>query len=343
MVMFRSKKGNTALNALTRIGNYWRDVGVAALKEMNIPLFSEAIGAYVNGNYAVLLLEDGTKIKFNEGTDFVAEVPDTIDLTITTQCDVGCPYCYAGCGSDGKHAELFAHPEFYNSLTPFTEVAINLNNMDHPQLDQFLIEMKKRQVVVNGTINEEQLLDHMIYRLERKQREGLLHGIGISYNRQSGPIHDAIMHSRRLRNVVIHVIVGLFAEEDMKMLEDNNLSLLVLGYKRVGRGETYSDPRFDENLEWLREYMKRYFAGKESGFSGIAFDTLGLEQLGLKDIIPADWWELGYMGEDGTSSFYLDMVNEKYAVSSSSEHQWPIGDKPWDVCKLFRKARIKNL
>lgn len=52
------------------------------------------IGRYRNGNYDVLIFEDGTKVRKNDLDFFEAESPESMDIKITNQCDMGCPMCH---------------------------------------------------------------------------------------------------------------------------------------------------------------------------------------------------------------------------------------------------------
>lgn len=89
------------------------------------------LGTYINGNYRVILLEDGTKIRVNNlkpepGQDpedcFIAEFPESMDICITRKCDRGCPMCYAGCTPDGVNADIM-NAAWIESLHPWTEAA----------------------------------------------------------------------------------------------------------------------------------------------------------------------------------------------------------------------------
>ena len=55
--------------------------------------------------------------------------------------------CYEGCSLNGKHADLFS-PDYYpllDSLHPYTEMALNGNDLSHPQLDEFLYFLKDKK------------------------------------------------------------------------------------------------------------------------------------------------------------------------------------------------------
>jgi hypothetical protein len=59
-----------------------------------------------------------------------------IDVTITTKCDGGCGFCYMNCTEKGIHANL--NQPWVDTIRPYTEVAINGNDLTHPGLIEFL-------------------------------------------------------------------------------------------------------------------------------------------------------------------------------------------------------------
>ena len=63
---------------------------------------------YKNGNYSVLLFNDGTKVRvLDDGeTEYKPEYPESIDLCVSHQCSMGCKYCYADCTKDSKSFDL---------------------------------------------------------------------------------------------------------------------------------------------------------------------------------------------------------------------------------------------
>ena len=135
---------------------------------------------YRNGNYVVCMKGDGTKIRRCDGDEFIPQFAENVDVKITSRCGVGCPFCYEGCTKGGRHADLFGY-RFIESLHPYTEFAINGNDMDHPDLERFLVFLKCRKVFANITVHQNQFMSN--YDLIKSYVEsGLVHGIGISYN-----------------------------------------------------------------------------------------------------------------------------------------------------------------
>lgn len=51
---------------------------------------NKIIGSYKNGNYEVIILEDGTKIRITEDEKFVPTRLESTDCKITNFCDMNC-------------------------------------------------------------------------------------------------------------------------------------------------------------------------------------------------------------------------------------------------------------
>ena len=53
----------------------------------------KVLGKYRNGNYNVIIFDDGTKVRTNDLDFFKAEAPESMDIKITNKCDMGCKFC----------------------------------------------------------------------------------------------------------------------------------------------------------------------------------------------------------------------------------------------------------
>ena len=272
------------------------------------------IAQYTNGNYDVALFDDGTKIRRNDLDNLTPSFAESNDITITTKCNGGCKYCYLGCNEQGQHADL--NQPFFDTLHPGQEIALNANDLSHPDLENFLERMKKQGVICNLTINQRHLKEHL-QTLKDWQDRKLIWGIGISLINSK----DDILWTNGLKNIVVHCIDGLITKEDMKNLSNHNISLLILGYKVLGRGiDYYNDNKqtIQANIDYLQDIVAIY----GNSFRVIAFDNLALEHLKLHTKIPKEQWELNYMGDEGSYTFFIDAVNKKFAVSSLAEEQY---------------------
>ena len=272
------------------------------------------IAQYTNGNYDVALFDDGTKIRRNDLDNLTPSFAESNDITITTKCNGGCKYCYLGCNEQGQHADL--NQPFFDTLHPGQEIALNANDLSHPDLENFLERMKKQGVICNLTINQRHLKEHL-QTLKDWQDRKLIWGIGISLINSK----DDILWTNGLKNTVVHCIDGLITKDDMKNLSNHNISLLILGYKVLGRGIDY----YNENKQTIQaniDYLQDIVAIYGNSFRVIAFDNLALEHLKLHTKIPKEQWELNYMGDEGSYTFFIDAVNKKFAVSSLAEEQY---------------------
>ena len=285
------------------------------------------LAKYHNGNYDVAIFKDGTKIRYNNLNNLTPSFAESIDCTITTKCDGGCPYCYMECSENGKHADL--NQPFFNTLHSGQELALNGNDLSHPDLVKFLARMRNNGVICNMTFNQKHFMKHAI---DIKQLEvlGLIHGVGVSLTDSTDP--NLYVNLEMFDNVVVHTIDGLLTKEDIDNMSDKNIKLLILGYKILGRGVDYFDKHeleIDNNVKYLRDNIKEI----RNHFDIISFDNLALEHLDMKSQMPNKEWERLYMGDEGEYTFFIDAVNKKFAVSSLAEERYDLMD---DVDDMFR-------
>lgn len=289
---------------------------------------------YKNGNYMVYLnIETGTKIRANNSKILEPEYPESIDLCITHRCDGGCPFCYDGATPDGEMADLMNLP-FLDTWIPHTEIAINLNDMSHPQLIDFLKMAKEKNFIVNGTIRQ-----HHFMRRKDLLRElidqHLLRAIGISV---TAPTDDFIREVKNFPTAVLHVIYGIITVGDMQKLYDHDLSVLVLGYKDKGRGKSFKQENGGELIHVQKEF---YDALPEmpGHFMSISFDNHAIDQLDVKRLMTDEEWEMFYMGDDGMFSFYVDAVNKTFSSSSLSDVSHPLKE---NIKDMFEEVRNES-
>lgn len=300
------------------------------------------LGYYDNGNYRVVMLNDGTKIRINFDSKENKQIPEfaeNCDFQISSVCDAGCSYCYAGATKNGKYADL-KNLKFLDTLHPYTELAINGNDMSHPDLEWFLEKMKEKKVLTNLTINQFHF-DKFYDKLVDYKNRGLLHGIGVSLNDKNEITEEFKDKVASLKDGVIHVIAGILTEEQVKKLKDNRLKVLFLGYKNKCRGVTYYDKfanQVKEKIEWLANNImdiRNYFAV-------VSFDNLALEQLDMQNKISKEDWELLYMGDDGSYTFYIDGVTNMFFKDSTQEDGFELKDNIDDMFKVIVSKYSNN-
>lgn len=287
------------------------------------------MNTYKNGNYKVMIFKDGTKIRQTKDDEFIPEFAENCDVKITDKCSQGCPFCYEGCTNSGKHGDLFAYP-FINSLHPYTEMALNGNDLDHPDLLKFLQHLKSKKVFANITVHQNQFIKNYDY-IKKLKDDGLINGIGVSLSKANPDFIDKLSS---IDDIVIHTINGILSEEDINALKNKGLKILILGYKDLKRGISYHSDHND-TLDANQKYLYDNLGNMKDLFEVVSFDNLALQQLDVKRLLTDQEWEEFYMGDDGGFTFYIDMVKGEFAKNSLSQDRFPIGEMSVD--EMFEK------
>lgn len=281
----------------------------------------ELLGSYKNGNTMNHIFSDGTRIRETEDDEFRFDFASNMDVKICNFCDRGCPFCHEGSTQDGKFGDIL-NEKFIETLHPYQEIAIGGGDATaHPDLIPFLEKLKAQKVIANITVNQ--------VHFEKKQDlirklvdEKLIYGLGVSL---VNPTESFINLVKEYPNAVIHVINGVLKASDVAALENNDLKMLILGYKHLRRGNDYFDSdavNIKKNQEWLYKNLGAIL----TKFKVVSFDNLALEQLDVRRLLSDRQWEEFYQGEDGTSTYYIDMVERKFAKSSTAPF-----DKRYDL------------
>ena len=289
------------------------------------------IGNYKNGNYVVTLLSNGTKIRETEEDEFIPSFAENCDVKITDKCDGGCPFCYEGCTSNGKHGDILNY-KFLDTLHSYTELAINGNDLSHPDLVPFMHKMKEKKIILNMTVNQIHFERHFDI-IKEWIDEGLIYGLGVSLKE---PTDKFINMITQFPNAVIHVINGVVSVHDLSILAGHNLKVLILGYKNLRRGESYYEQN-DDIVNALQEDLNKYLFPEiidKNWFKIVSFDNLAIKQLHVQEHLPKEQWEEFYMGDDGNYTFYIDMVDGTFGKNSLATERYPIMDS---IDEMFQK------
>lgn len=296
----------------------------------------ELLGRYKNGNYITTILSDGTRIRETNDDEFIPDHAENMDIKITNACSAACPFCHEGSKKDGKHGDIL-NEKFIDTLYPFQECAIGGGNiLEHPDLIPFLEKLKEKKVIANITVNqihfekEQELIKKLV-------DERLIYGLGVSLVKPTEKFMNLI---KQYPNAVIHVINGVLTESDVKAMENNNLKMLILGYKHLRRGNEYFEherERIEVNQNWLYENLDD-ITGK---FKVVSFDNLAIDQLNVKRLMSDKEWDEFYQGDDGSSTYFIDMVERKFAKSSTApfNRRYDLLDS---VDEMFKVIRNEN-
>lgn len=271
------------------------------------------LGRYKNGNFVTTILSDGTKIRETKDDEFIPAFAENMDIKLTNKCNGGCAWCHEGSYINGKHGDIL-NEKFIDTLHPYQEIAIGGGDAtSHPDLIPFLQKLKEKKVIANMTVN--QIHFEKKHELIKKLvDEKLIYGLGVSL---VNPTKHFIELIKQYPNAVIHVINGVLNPSDIKALENNNLKMLILGYKHLRRGNEYFEEEqndIETKQRWLYENLEDII----QKFKVVSFDNLAIEQLDVKRLLTQEEWDEFYMGDDGKVTYYVDMVERKFAQSSTA-------------------------
>lgn len=297
----------------------------------------EVLGSYQNGNYHTWICSDGTKFRVSKDNDFKPAFAENMDIKICNRCNMACPYCHEGSTPDGKLADIL-NEKFIETLHPYQEVALGGGNvLEHPSLVLFLQKLRDHKVITNITLNQKHFLENLSF-VKALVEQKLVYGIGVSLSSVTPTLIEA---AQSIPNVVIHTIVGIVSLQDIYDLSGHGLKVLFLGYKTLRRGHDFFAQQSDSVVALSRDLasqIPKLIRSKEL-FDVVSFDNLALEQLAVKPLLSKEEWEQFYAGDDGSHTFYIDMVERKFAKSSTASF-----DKRYDlldnVDEMFR--RIQN-
>lgn len=294
------------------------------------------LGHYQNGNYHTWICSDGTKVRVAKEDEFKPDFAENMDIKICDRCDMGCPYCHEGSTPDGKLGDIL-NEKFIDTLHPYQEVALGGGNiLEHPSLVLFLKKLRERKVIANITLNQKHFLDNLAF-VKSLVEQRLIYGIGVSLDSISLALIEA---AQIVPNVVIHTIVGIVSLQDIYDLSGHGLKILFLGYKPLRRGHDFFAQKSDSVVALSRDLasqIPKLIRSKEF-FNVVSFDNLALEQLAVKSLLSKEEWEQFYAGDDGSHTFYIDMVERKFAKSSTAPF-----DRRYDllnnVDEMFRRIQ----
>ena len=284
----------------------------------------ELLGRYMNGNVRTSIFSDGTKERFTMDDEFRPAFAENMDIKICNRCSAGCSYCHEGSTPGGKLGDIM-NEKFIDTLRPYQECALGGGDiLEHPDLIPFLHKLKDKKVITNITLNQihfEKNLELVKDMVDQK----LIYGLGVSL---VNPSDEFINKIKEFPNAVIHVVNGVVTSKEMLKLADHELKVLILGYKMLRRGEEYYKNKAESiaaNQQWLYNNLPSLL----NKFAVLSFDNLAIEQLEIKKRwceFSDEPWDEFYAGDDGTITYYIDMVERKFAKSSTASF-----DKRYDL------------
>lgn len=290
---------------------------------------------YTNGNYTVLFdLENGTKIRINNLDNLTPAFPENIDIKITNSCNMMCQQCHENSIPDGTHGNIL-NAKFFNTLHPYTELAIGGGNpLAHPDLEEFLIKCRDKHLIPNLTVHQVHFMENL-KQLRHFRDEKLIYGLGVSVTTVTPELIEAL---HEFPNAIVHIIAGIATEDVITKLAHNNLKILILGYKLLRRGKEFYEKN-NTTVDFLIQYMYDILPEMISNewFNTVSFDNLAIKQLNPKRFLTEEQYNEFYMGNDGDFTFYIDLVNEVFSISSTATERFPLMNTVEEMFEYVRK------
>ena len=280
---------------------------------------------YKNGNaYIDINPRTGVKKRFMETNEdvYFPEFPENIDLNLSYYCEKGCSYCYLNASKNGRNlSEDIKSEDFIDYLNKIfkgaqsgLEIAMNINHGDDLRPVLFISEyLHRRNFIPNFTIDNKTFNSLEFEDLAEIAARCYAFGISIDnfHDYTRCKITEIALKGELKKDntpepqTVYHIINGLFNEEDL--LKIKNEKILILGYKEnVGRA---GNSHKDFSISTIKELMKN---------NSVSFDNLGVKQLKILEEFPNESNYL-FLGKDGDHSFYIDLVNKTFSISSTEK------------------------
>ncbi len=273
----------------------------------------------------------GNKLRFsfNEGYEInKSTVPELIDMKITDHCDFNCDFCYQNSTNNNNHADFNKIKEVISNLNELEVLEVALGGGDpvsHPQFFDILKEFNKKNIIVNfSTRNVNFIIDNF------KLLKDLCGSIGLSISNLDELqvyhkiIDDCGLKIFELNNITIQYTMGSTNIDEfnliMKELIDVNYfsTLLLLGYKDIGRGKTFNKHNYDK---WL-DVVNRYIENDKYNSLNLSIDTCLLDD--FQNLIEKQFNSLLFTPTEGKFSMYIDLVDDKIAKSSFDKDTYDI-------------------
>ncbi len=280
---------------------------------MNSPT-TPLLGSYRNGGYLVELHADGTKVRTELDPAQPPRLPEQMDLKITDWCDAGCAWCHEESTTKGTHCDVERTLALLKAMPHGSEVAIGGGDpLSHPDFERLVRGLRGFGIVPSVTVNGRHFERHREV-LERLTHDKQLFGVGVSY-------HDSIP-DWDYEHMVLHLIAGVNPPSVLDGV-GRRLKVLLLGYKRFGRGRKLFEVRPEPVRRTLAGWYRELFAVAQNHH--LSFDNLAIEQLKPERLFrDPQAYRQQYMGPEGQFSMYVDAVTETFALSSYSaeRHGW---------------------
>ena len=288
-----------------------------------------------NGNYFLIIdndLEKRTALRvadFNDKSLLTPEHPELVDIKLTDVCHIGCAFCYQASTKESDHGQTEKIKAVIDQINgDVTEVAYGGGDvLQHPDIVELLEYSKTRGIKSsNITMNWQSI---MRYPEKVKEVTPLVDAFGISIT-GPGQVKKVVKKLKEIdcfrptRNC-FHIIPDIYPREVVRgMIADISTfapqaDILFLGFKALGRGETFKVKQQDE------QHMREYFHMCKSNGLNLQCDTKLVKDY-LSVVTEFSDPSL-YDIHEGEFSMNIDCVDNFYSIASYNlSHKWPLDE-----------------
>lgn len=243
-----------------------------------------------------------------------ASTPDLVDVKITDYCTTGCQFCYQGSTKAGRHADFDDIEKVIDELSENQVFEIAFGGGEttsHPNFIEILKYTAENHIKPNFTTKDFNWL---------KENIGDIHEIIGSCAYSVSNVYDikkisTIIDFYELPNnkICVQYVMGSSNMYQYKAIVDAcieyRVPLTLLGFKTIGRGETYKQ---NDHTGWLDYLLQQKGFGK---WFTIGIDTALVQQSEqiLADAGMPNWL---YHKDEGVFSWYIDAVAKQMGSSS---------------------------
>jgi MoaA/NifB/PqqE/SkfB family radical SAM enzyme len=288
----------------------------------------------------------GTDFYDRYGYKFYAQKtssPLLVDLNITEICGYGCPYCYQDSKTEGEMASLKSLKKIASMLKEAGTLEVAFSGGDpagYPDVIKVAGLFNCVGITVNmATKNLEFItknIEDLLYRFGAiawsydGNIESLKQYLSLRASESEKEETWAEIEGTKNR-LMIHYVMGTESldsfKEFIKICNENEAVVILLGFKGVGRGKDYRKHNYEGWIETLK---------KEKAFDNI---NVGVDTALLRECpeIMKISNPMNYNPHDGIFSCYMDAVKGTISENSYSGDTYPLPTTKEGLLDVFKK------
>lgn len=299
---------------------------------------------HFNGRHYLYNHETGLKITIEKAeSKNIINIPELVDLKITDKCDYKCEFCYQGSTPEGCSAPMEKIEKTIKYLDNLNCFEIAVAGGD----PTFLFEKIFKEInfnnidIILNTTTKNYLKGFEIIKKNLNHKNFGAIGFSITNMNEFELLKAFYEGNGKINNkkFAFQYCPAFFTSKEIEIIINyclkNKIRLVHLGFKKVGRGKTYEI--INEN--YLKD-IEKHLAFKEWGLL-VDFDQVIIDNIdeNFKKTIN----RISYSNEEGFSSMYIDLVDNKIGLSSYDTIFLPLEDSDYETFKKNIQKRYELL